>query len=67
MQELETVDIESVTEAKPFRFPVQWINRPNLDFRGYAGTIVSGHINVGDPIVVATTGRSFPGQGDRHL
>ena len=58
MQELETVDIESEAEAIPFRFPVQWINRPNLDFRGYAGTIVSGRINTGDPIVVATTGRT---------
>jgi bifunctional enzyme CysN/CysC len=58
VQELETVDVESETEAKPFRFPVQWVNRPNLDFRGYAGTVVSGRINAGDPIVVATTGRS---------
>ena len=58
VRELETVDVESETTAKPFRFPVQWVNRPNLDFRGYAGTVVSGRINAGDPIVVATTGRS---------
>jgi len=58
LQQLETIDIESETEAKPFRFPVQWINRPNLDFRGYAGTVVSGRINAGDSIVVATSGRS---------
>ena len=32
---------------KPFRFPVQWVNRPNLDFRGYAGTVISGTIKVG--------------------
>ena len=57
LQQLETVDVESETEAKPFRFPVQWVNRPNLDFRGYAGTVVSGRINAGDPIIVATTGR----------
>jgi bifunctional enzyme CysN/CysC len=57
LQQLETIDIESETEAKPFRFPVQWINRPNLDFRGYAGTVVSGRINAGDSIVVATSGR----------
>ena len=44
--------------AKPFRFPVQWVNRPNLDFRGYAGTVASGRIKVGDPIVVATSGRT---------
>jgi bifunctional enzyme CysN/CysC len=58
LHQLETIDVESVTEAKPFRFPVQWVNRPNLDFRGYAGTVVSGHISAGDPVVVATTGRS---------
>ena len=58
LNQLETIDVESVTEAKPFRFPVQWVNRPNLDFRGYAGTVVSGHISAGDPVVVATTGRS---------
>ena len=53
---LESIDIESEELAKPFRFPVQWINRPNLDFRGYAGTVVSGQITTGDPIVVATSG-----------
>ncbi len=58
LHQLETIDVESVTEAKPFRFPVQWVNRPNLDFRGYAGTVVSGRINAGAPVVVATTGRS---------
>ena len=58
LQQLETVDVASETEAKPFRFPVQYVNRPNLDFRGYAGTIVSGRINTGDSIVVAATGRS---------
>src|SRR5471032_1505051 len=39
---LETVDVESDTAQKPFRFPVQWVNRPNLDFRGFSGTIASG-------------------------
>ena len=58
LAQLEAIDVESETTAKPFRFPVQWVNRPNLDFRGYAGTVVSGQINAGDPIVVATTGRS---------
>jgi len=58
LHQLETTDVESEGKAKPFRFPVQWVNRPNLDFRGYAGTVVSGRINTGDPIVVATTGRS---------
>ena len=53
---LESIDIESEDLARPFRFPVQWVNRPNLDFRGYAGTVVSGQITIGDPIVVAASG-----------
>jgi len=57
LHQLESVDVECAPVAKPFRFPVQWVNRPNLDFRGYAGTVVSGRIDVGDPILVATTGR----------
>ncbi|OAF13146.1 sulfate adenylyltransferase subunit CysN [Bradyrhizobium neotropicale] len=55
---LETIDIQSETTDLPFRFPVQWVNRPNLDFRGYAGTIASGSIAVGDEIIVAASGRS---------
>src|SRR5580692_11012497 len=39
LQYLESIDIDSDNLAKPFRFPVQWVNRPNQDFRGYAGTI----------------------------
>ena len=55
---LESVDVESETLAKPFRFPVQWVNRPNADFRGYSGTVASGQIKVGDAIVEANSGRS---------
>ena len=58
LQYLETVDVEREAAAKPFRFPVQWVNRPNPDFRGYAGTVASGKIRVGDPIVVAASGRT---------
>ncbi len=58
LQCLESVEIESEPLARPFRFPVQWINRPNLDFRGYAGTVASGRINVGDAIVEASSGRA---------
>lgn len=58
LEYLETVDVESETVEKPFRFPVQWVNRPNLDFRGYAGTVISGSIKVGEPIVVAGSGQS---------
>jgi bifunctional enzyme CysN/CysC len=55
---LETVDVEGEPANRPLRFPVQWVNRPNLDFRGYAGTLVSGTIAVGDPIVVASSGKT---------
>lgn len=55
---LESIDIQSETAGLPFRFPVQWVNRPNLDFRGYAGTVVSGSIAVGDEIVVPASGRN---------
>jgi len=55
---LETVDVGDEMANKPLRFPVQWVNRPTLDFRGYAGTLVSGSVNVGDPIVVAGSGQS---------
>lgn len=55
---LETIQINDDTVAKPFRFPVQWVNRPNLDFRGYAGTVASGLISTHDEIVEAVSGRS---------
>ena len=54
---LETLDAEQGLAELPFRFPVQWVNRPNLDFRGYAGTVASGSIAVGDTVVVAASGR----------
>ncbi len=55
---LETIDVDSDTAARPFRMPVQWVNRPNLDFRGYAGTIASGSIRPGDRVTVAASGRT---------
>ncbi|MEZ5788805.1 MAG: sulfate adenylyltransferase subunit CysN [Xanthobacteraceae bacterium] len=55
---LEAIDIGEVTQAKPFRFPVQWVNRPDLDFRGVSGTIASGRIAVGDEVVTAAAGRT---------
>jgi bifunctional enzyme CysN/CysC len=58
LQYLETVEVGSGTSAGPFRFPVQCVNRPMSDFRGYAGTVVSGRIEVGDPVVVATSGQA---------
>jgi bifunctional enzyme CysN/CysC len=55
---LETADVDEDRLQKPFRLPVQWINRPNLDFRGFCGTVASGSIRAGDPIVVADSGRA---------
>jgi bifunctional enzyme CysN/CysC len=57
LEHLETVPVDDVAAGKPFRLAVQWVNRPNLDFRGFAGTIASGRIRPGDPVVVATSGR----------
>ncbi|MFP6681437.1 MAG: sulfate adenylyltransferase subunit CysN [Gammaproteobacteria bacterium] len=49
---LETVDVQKPETTKPFRFPVQWVNRPNSDFRGFSGTVVSGSVKPGDNIRV---------------
>ena len=57
LDHLATVEVSADATTKPFRFPVQWVNRPNLDFRGYAGTVASGSIAVGDRVVVAASGR----------
>jgi len=56
IQHLETVEIGADAE-KPLRFPIQYVSRPNLDFRGFAGTVASGSIAVGDEVVVAKSGR----------
>jgi bifunctional enzyme CysN/CysC len=40
------------------RFPVQWVNRPDADFRGFSGTVASGRLAVGDKVVVAGSGRT---------
>ena len=55
---LETVDVDTAVADKPFRMPVQWVNRPDLDFRGFSGTIVSGRIKPSDAIAVANSGRT---------
>ena len=55
---LETVQVEDDSREKPFRMPVQWVNRPNLDFRGFCGTIASGSIRPGDEVRVPSSGRS---------
>ena len=55
---LESMNIGSERDTLPFRFPVQWVNRPHLDFRGFCGTIASGTIRPNDEIAVARSGRS---------
>ena len=50
MSYLETVPVDDDKETRPFRMPVQWVNRPNLDFRGFSGQIASGVIRPGDKI-----------------
>ncbi|WP_454882547.1 sulfate adenylyltransferase subunit CysN [Sphingomonas oryzagri] len=59
IEHLETVEVDAEAErAKSFRMPVQWVNRPNLDFRGFSGLIASGTIKPGDPIRVLPSGKT---------
>ena len=55
---LESVETDAEASVAPLRFPVQWVNRPDADFRGFAGTVASGHVAVGDSVVVAGSGRT---------
>ncbi|RQZ07479.1 sulfate adenylyltransferase subunit CysN [Burkholderia sp. Bp9031] len=58
MQHLDTLPlVERVTRDEPFRLPVQWVNRPHLNFRGYAGSIVSGEVRVGERVRVLPAGK----------
>ena len=57
LQHLEEVDVVSDEVGKPFRFPVQWVNRPDAHFRGFAGTITSGRIAAGQHVRLAGSGR----------
>ncbi|MGV8954633.1 MAG: sulfate adenylyltransferase subunit CysN [Cypionkella sp.] len=52
---LETIDVSEDLSAQPMRFPVQWVNRPNLDFRGFSGTVASGRVAVGDEVLIAAS------------
>ncbi len=54
---LETVEIEDRLQLQPFRLPVQWVNRPSLDFRGFAGTVVGGTVSAGERVRVLPSGR----------
>jgi len=53
---LETVELKRIVDHQPMRFPVQYVNRPNLDFRGYAGTLASGSVQVGQRVKVLPSG-----------
>ena len=55
---LEMVDTQIEKNTLPFRFPVQWVNRPNLDFRGFSGTVASGTVKPGDSVRVAASGET---------
>ena len=55
---LETVEVEDDRAGKPFRMPVQWVNRPNADFRGFAGMVVSGSAKPDDEIAVLPSGQT---------
>lgn len=56
LEHLETVDVEHDLSRIPFRFPVQRVNRPDQDFRGFSGTIASGAVALGESVVVAASG-----------
>ncbi|MGZ5907951.1 MAG: adenylyl-sulfate kinase [Reyranella sp.] len=55
---LETVETDLEAVGAPLRFPVQWVNRPDGEFRGFTGTVASGRVAVGDKLVVAGSGRA---------
>jgi bifunctional enzyme CysN/CysC len=56
---LEAVEVEAdAGQARPFRMPVQWVNRPNLDFRGFAGLIAAGTVKPGDAVRVLPSGKT---------
>jgi len=56
MEYLETVEVDAPAQERPFRLPVQWVNRPNREFRGFAGMIASGIVKPGDRIRVLPSG-----------
>jgi bifunctional enzyme CysN/CysC len=58
IEHLETVELDVTSaQAKPFRMPVQWVNRPNLDFRGFSGQIVTGAVKPGDAVRILPSGK----------
>jgi bifunctional enzyme CysN/CysC len=59
VEHLEAVDVAAQRDVeKPFRMPVQWVNRPNLDFRGFSGLIAGGAVKPGDPVRILPSGKT---------
>ena len=59
IEHLENVEVGAAAdEAKPFRLPVQWVNRPNLDFRGFSGQLASGKVRPGDAVRILPSGKT---------
>ena len=58
MQLLESIEVDSAKNFDDFRYPVQYVNRPNLDYRGFCGTVASGVVKVGDELKVLPSGKS---------
>jgi bifunctional enzyme CysN/CysC len=73
LEHLETVAVPDPAEGAPFRMPVQWVNRPNPEFRGFAGLIASGAVRRGDALRVLPSGRTssvariFTGEGEASV
>jgi bifunctional enzyme CysN/CysC len=57
LEALESAPIRDAADDQPFRMPVQWVNRPNLDFRGYCGQVVAGTVRPGDRLRILPSGR----------
>ena len=56
---LEALEVDATADqARPFRLPVQWVNRPNLDFRGFSGQIASGSVKPGDAVRILPSGKT---------
>ncbi len=73
LQHLETVEVSDPAQGAAFRMPVQWVNRPNAEFRGFAGLIASGAVRRGDALRVLPSGRTstvarvFSGEGEASV
>jgi bifunctional enzyme CysN/CysC len=65
IEHLEAAPVAAAPDAAPFRMPVQWVNRPSHDFRGFAGMVASGSIAPGDAVRILPSGRQSPASRSR--